>query len=411
MPHALKPMRFASIPLMLLGICISCTNNNNEQAAKAPTQVRPLESPVGNNGSLPYLISDNDKLFLSWMESDGDTAIFKYTSLNDTGWSKAEEIARGTDWFVNWADYSMIGVNNGNMIAHYLTSSGEAYFAYDVNVVRKTVSESWSSSLIPHNDGTSTEHGFVTMLPISNNSFQIAWLDGRNTSSEGHEHKGAMTLRTAVLNMDSSLREEHELDDRVCDCCQTGGAITDNGPVVVYRNRSKDEVRDINIVRKVNGSWTEPKGIHADQWVIAGCPVNGPRADAVGNNLGIAWFAAPDNKPEVKVIFSDDGGASFGDPIIIDNEYPIGRVDLVMLDNERSIISWLCKEGGQTLIKAQVVYRSGHVEPSLVIAESDEARGSGFPQMAKYNGAVYFAWTNLVNGDRSKVKMAVIENL
>ena len=90
-------------------------------------------------------------------------------------------------------------------------------------------------------------------------------------------------------------------------------------------------------------------------WEIAGCPVNGPRADAIGNNLGIAWFAAPDNKPEVKVIFSDDGGASFGDPIIIDKKYPIGRVDLVMLDHERAMVSWLCKEEGQTLIKAQVM--------------------------------------------------------
>ena len=238
MSHTLCRLRYTSI-LFILALIYSCVNSNNEEAPKATTLVSPLESPVGNNGSLPYLISDNDKLFLSWMESDGDTAIFKYTSLNSTGWSKAEEIARGTDWFVNWADYSMIGINNGNMVAHYLTSSGEAYFSYDVNVVRKPVSESWSSSLIPHNDGTSTEHGFVTMLPVSKDSFQLAWLDGRNTSTDATEHNGAMTLRSAVLKMDGLLSEEMELDNRVCDCCQTGGAITENGPIIVYRNRSE----------------------------------------------------------------------------------------------------------------------------------------------------------------------------
>ncbi len=217
-------------------------------------------------------------------------------------------------------------------------------------------------------------------------------------------------MRTAVLNMDGTLSDEVELDNRTCDCCQTGGAITDNGPILVYRDRSENEERDIAIVRLVNGSWTPSNIIYEDNWEIAGCPVNGPRADAIGNNLGIAWFAAPDNKPEVKVIFSKDGGELFGDPITIDNKYPIGRVDLVMLDKDRAIVSWLCKEGDETLIKAQVVHQSGLVEPSIVIAESQEVRGSGFPQMSKHNEDVYFAWTNLIEEQESQVKTAILSN-
>jgi hypothetical protein len=391
---------------ILLGMFNSCTNQQHE-ITEAPPEVKMMDLPAAKNSSLPYLISNKEQLFLSWMEQQGDTAIFKYAALKEGKWSGTEAIARGTDWFVNWADYPMVAVNaSGDMSAHFLAKNGDAYFSYDVNIVRKPSGQSWSSPLVPHQDGTPTEHGFVTMLPVADDSFQLAWLDGRNTSSESLEHHGAMTLRTAIMNMDGSLSEELELDDQVCDCCQTGGAITNEGPIIVYRNRSGEEVRDIAIVRKVNGQWTDPSMVYDDHWEIAGCPVNGPRADAIGNHLGIAWFAAPDNKPEVKVIFSDDGGENFKQPVMIDNQFPLGRVDLVMLDQDRALVSWLCKESGKTLIKAIVVNSNGDMDTPVVIAESSEARGSGFPQMTKYNGSIYFAWTKLIDQNQSEVKMA-----
>ena len=393
-------------------VFLSCVNDNTKKENNQLPEISTLESPSGITASLPHLVTGNDgKLYLSWVETNGDTTVLKYASRQDTGWSTAKEISKGTNWFVNWADYPMIAVNeNSNMIAHFMAKSSDGFFSYDVNIVRKSASGGWSTPLVPHNDGTPTEHGFVTMLPIADGAFQLGWLDGRNTSSESNKHKGAMTMRTAVLNMDGTLSDEVELDNRTCDCCQTGGAITDNGPILVYRDRSENEERDIAIVRLVNGSWTPSNIIYEDNWEIAGCPVNGPRADAIGNNLGIAWFAAPDNKPEIKVIFSKDGGEMFGDPITIDNKYPIGRVDLVMLDKDRAMVSWLCKEGGETLIKAQVVHQSGLVEPSIVIAESQEVRGSGFPQMSKYNEDVYFAWTNLIEEQESQVKTAILSN-
>ena len=48
------------------------------------------------------------------------------------------------------------------------------------------------------------------------------------------------------------------------------------GPVAVYRDRSPEEIRDISVVRLVDGVWTEPAPVHADNWMIEGCPVNGP---------------------------------------------------------------------------------------------------------------------------------------
>jgi len=144
----------------------------------------------------------------------------------------------------------------------------------------------------------------------------------------------------------------------------------------------------MSITRYINGSWTSPKTIHADNWQIKACPVNGPKADAIGNNLAIAWFSMEDKKGEVKVVFSKDGGDTFNDPIRIDEGKSIGRVDLVMIDSASALVSWM--EG--PAIKAVKVRRDGTKDPSIMIAASSEKRSSGFPQMTKAGNKIFFAW-------------------
>jgi hypothetical protein len=105
------------------------------------------------------------------------------------------------------------------------------------------------------------------------------------------------------------------IDAKTCDCCQTSATITAKGPVVVYRDRNDDEVRGIYISRLLDGSWTIPKPIHNDYWVINGCLVNGPKVAAFDNTLTVAWFTEADAIPKVNLIFSNDSGKSFDTPI------------------------------------------------------------------------------------------------
>jgi hypothetical protein len=52
-----------------------------------------------------------------------------------------------------------------------------------------------------------------------------------------------------MIGLDGTLGKEVLLDGRVCECCATSAASTPDGIAVVYRDRSKEEVRDISIVR------------------------------------------------------------------------------------------------------------------------------------------------------------------
>ncbi len=393
-------------------IFIAC---NTSQPEELKAGLQEVESPAAPNSSLPYLIHGQDgKLYLSWVEKkmDSNWVVLKYSRLGIEGWSDPEMIAKGNDWFANWADYPMMSVDNeGNKIAHYLAKSDVGTYSYNVNVVIKAKdSANWSRAIIPHTDGTPTEHGFVTMIPNNNSSFTLAWLDGRNTGGGDHsEHggsNGAMTLRTAIIDLQGIISQEAELDNRVCDCCQTSGVMTGDGPVFVYRDRSVDEVRDMAYVTKKDSIWVEPKLVAMDNWNIAGCPVNGPRMDASDSTIAVAWYTAALSRPKIKVAFKS--GDDFEAPIIIDETSPVGRVDISMIDDQTAAVSWL--DGGkQSAIKYRIVSRNGSMSPVYVVALTSEERGSGFPQMEYHNNALFFAWTEMGNVDQIRMKKVTLD--
>lgn len=359
-----------------------------------------IKSPAQTSSSLPFLFSNGNKTLLSWVEKEGDSlSILKYSELMNGEWQDAQEILRGTDWFVNWADFPMIAENRGNLWSHVLKKSTAGTYSYDVKMNLLSKGDSiWKTDVALHTDGTPTEHGFVTVLPYKEDFF-VTWLDGRNTEENEAEERGAMSIRAAQVNSSGTVSEEHELDISTCDCCQTTAAITENGPVVIYRDRSETEVRDISIVRQVDGKWTTPKPVHIDNWKIKGCPVNGPKAVALDNTLAVAWFTGAQQKPRVQLAFSNDGGAEFAAPIKIAAGNVLGRVDVLLLDKNTAIVSWVESKDKKTKLKAVKVSSTGEQSAPVTIAKMNGSRKSGFPQMELVNDRIHFAWTDFTNGN------------
>ena len=393
--------------LLFIFCCLMLVNCSTKDVEFPEFSITDFSSPTDSISGEPFLFRDEqNRVHLSWIEKKKDSSYLKFAVLKNDTWTPPTTIASGNNWFVNWADYPMISSNGKNMIAHYLAKSAEGTYAYDIKIKQSSdLGITWNEQFTLHDDGKQAEHGFVSIVPYQNNFF-VSWLDGRNTGmaenagQDSHDgHHGAMSVRAAVLNDTGTKISEWELDNKVCDCCQTASAITSNGPIVVYRDRSDEEIRDMSIVRLVDGVWTEPKNIFNDGWNIKGCPVNGPRAAAIGNHLAIAWFSAADNKPQVQLILSSDGGSSFREPIRIDHGQAIGRVDVEWLNEEQVLVSWM--EGGD--IKLVAVNRNGSMGESVVVASSSVNRASGFPQMTLSNDQVYIGWTS---AEEKKIKMA-----
>jgi len=360
-----------------------------------------LKSPTVGNSMQPFLFKDGNNVLMSWTQKINDSSYtLNYSTLSDKKWSIAKEITRGNDWFVNWADFPAIAKNKENILTHYLQKSDPATFAYDVHIKQsQNAGLTWDDDKKLHQDSTLTEHGFVTLLPYKDGFF-ATWLDGRNTGAgahgDSHESVGAMNIRAATITKNGDISDDTLVDAKTCDCCQTSAAITQNGPIIVYRDRTDEEIRDIYISRQVDNKWTEPKAIYNDNWKINGCPVNGPKAASFENTLVVAWFTAANNKPKVNFSFSDDNGESFEMPIQIDNGKAIGRVDVALIDKENALVSWMESTEFAAEIKVMKVNKNGTKSAAFVVSPISAARGSGFPQMELVNNELIFAWNQVV---------------
>ncbi len=397
----------------LLGILFSsgfCSAVIAASANSISVSLELLASPAPSNSSLSRLVRDEaGQVYLSWVNQDNELAQLVYSKLMDTGWSNPIVIGEGADWFINWADFPMLSVSNGNMAAHWLRISDDGAYDYDIEArFYDEKNRMWSEKRVIHTDGVSAEHGFVSMLPISEQgetNTLITWLDGRNTKA-GEEY-GEMTLRAGIFDSLGETLSEWEIDHRVCDCCQTSTAMTAKGPLVVYRDRSSDEIRDISMVRYSSREWTKPRTIHDDKWQINGCPVNGPAVSAKDDQVAVAWFTAKEDTPKVQLALSSDSGDTFSEPIVIASPETNGRVDTAILKAGAIAVSWIDITEAHAKIMLSLFSSQGVLLHTSVVAKTSASRRSGFPIIESVGDSVFVTWTDV--GETPQVKVARLE--
>jgi hypothetical protein len=232
----------------------------------------------------------------------------------------------------------------------------------------------------------------------SRRQLNAIWLDGRNAPEEG---EGDMALMHTTIAADGALGTEAVLDKRVCECCQTSATATSDGLLVVYRDRSEDEIRDIALVRYANGSWSQPEPVNKDNWQIDACPVNGPAISSSGQNVAIAWFTGAEEKLRVYTMLSTDSGKTFGKPIQVDDGKPNGRVDVLSLRRRPGNGMNAAREPRSDPARMP----TGPLSPqSLFPVLPGSFRG--FARMERAGNQALIAWTDA--GDEPQVRAAMV---
>jgi hypothetical protein len=370
-----------------------------------------LESPARTLSGESHLAVDaSGSLHMTWLERLPDSSVaLRYARRQGDAWEATRTVVTRRDLFVNWADFPSVTVTTaGRVLVHWLQRSSAGKYSYDAMLAHSSdLGETWSTPVRLHADSSASEHGFASIVPLGDSAVAF-WLDGRGTTAaEGAEH-GAMQVRMASISASGERGAEMAVDVRSCDCCQTASAMTTRGPVVVYRDRSEEEIRDIVISRYDGTGFSEPATVHNDGWHIEGCPVNGPAIVARGDTVAVAWYTGARDTAKVQVAFSSDGGVSFGTPVRLDAGNPAGRVAMTFDGNGSAIVAWVERMTGEDAeVRARIVAPDGATTPPVVVARSSAARASGFPRLARVGNRVYASWTE--PGDSARVRLAAAE--
>jgi hypothetical protein len=399
----------------VLGIFAGC---NDAPSPAAPLlAIDTLPAPAGTGSGEPQLaVGPGGEVLLSWLEPDGADYVLKYARLDGRAWSRPTEVARGDDWYVNPMDMpSVQPITRDVWIAHWLVASVTSRFAYNIAVATsKDGGRTFGAARLLNDDGTDAEHGFVTLFPW-NDAIGAVWLDGREvahfhdqepTAPELETTPVGTNLRYARLSFDGDIVEQGVIDRLVCDCCQTDVAVTARGPLVVYRDRTAGEIRDIAVRRHDGTQWTDPVRLGSDNWQIEGCPVNGPAIAARGSTVVAAWFTAAAGRPRVRLARSTDMGENFASPIDVDTDGAFGQVDVVLADDDSAIVSWWRRSpSGGTQLSVRRIAASGALGEVQVVGKSHASRPHDVPQMVASGKYLVFVWTE--GGEDSMVRTSL----
>ena len=374
-------------------------------AGCAPRDRAPAEEFLRPAGSAqPNLtVTADGRVVLTWLEplpggpAGSRRRALKVAVRTAGQWSEPRTIVESDSFFVNWADFpSLVALRDGAWIVHWPAVVPGGTYAYHIRLaISRDSGRTWSRPITPHRDRTPQEHGFVSLVPWDDSTAALVWLDGREmreSTDPAHDAEGDMTLRFTTVGSNGRLGVEELLDRRTCECCQTAMVRAASGLVVAYRDRSPAEIRDIAIVRRVEGAWTAPAVVAADNWHYPGCPVNGPALDAAGDTVAIAWYTAPNNDPRVHAAFSVDGGATWTRPARLSERRAEGRVDVVLLRGGEALASWIEDPGEIRSVRVRVSDGAIQERPWR-IAPATSARSSGFPRMVQIGDTTVYAWT------------------
>lgn len=382
----------AAIYLALLGCSSSPVTPPRTRPPAA--EMQRIDPPARPGAIGANVVGVGGVAFLTWIEPVGGGHQVKMSRLDPSsraGWSAPVTIVEGADLVANAADFPALArTASGRMVVSFGTRVEGVAEATAIHLAEsRDDGQTWTRLGLLHDDGTPTEHGFVSLL-AEGEDVRAFWLDGRELVNGD---AGATTLRTAVVG--TAVRDGALVDPRVCDCCSTSATPSQRGAILAYRDRSDDELRDISLVRREGSGWSAPASVHEDGWRIEGCPVNGPEVATRAGDVAVAWFTNAEERPAVKLALSRDGGVTFAPATVLESASasatPIGRVD-VAATQSGAAVTWLAAEGESGIVRLAHIARDGRVGTPLEIGRTTAGRSAGVPRVADLGSSFLVVW-------------------
>lgn len=305
---------------ILISFLLSCTNEQTEQCTE-----KMISSDTNAETSCPFLTKDNKgNIALSWVKEINDSnTVMCYAVSADKGYSFGQSVeiipSKGVHphgenlpkiiFKPNGEIIAVWGASNPNANNKY---SGMIYYAQSFDD-----GKNWSNAVPLVTDTASNDQRYFDVGILQNGEAGIIWLDNRTkTNKEG------MTLYYASTNGKSGFQNEKLVGETCCQCCRTDFFVDSKGSIhAAYRDIINDSIRDMVHIVSVDGgkTFSEPKRISPDNWVINGCPHTGPTMTENKNGLHFAWFTAG-GQAGVYYCNSTDNGQNFSQRQVLSTE-------------------------------------------------------------------------------------------
>ena len=349
-----------------------------------------LSNPAAPGSLQPaWSAAPDGSAVLSWIEpASGGGYSLRYAVRRGAAWSEPHTVAANRKFFRHPAEApEVMAISDHQWLAHWIEmpkETSEAEFVYGSS---STDGVRWTTPVMAHKDRSEVEHGLASMVATGNGEASLIWLE----MLKGED--GPAALKRTVVNAAGQIVKEERLDDDVCSCCPTAIARTAKGLVIAYRGRTPQDIRDIAVIRLENGQWSKPKVVHADNWHINACPTNAAAIAARGDQVAIAWYTWAQDSPRVQVVFSADGGTTFGKAVTVSTGHAFGYTSLALAEDGSAIVSWLQRGSGDgpTQVLARRVTAAGVAQPVVEVAKGGQS-ALGYPRVLQSGGDTLIAW-------------------
>jgi hypothetical protein len=253
--------------------------------------------------------------------------------------------------------------------------------------------KSWNAPRTVASDSIPGSRNFHAMHVAQDGTIYVAWLESSDESKSGtyltRSSDGGVSWSKAV----------RVAPEEACPCCRTAIATARDGTLyLAWRSVAPGNVRDVVVATSHDKgqTWTTPKEVHADNFIIDGCPHAGPSmlTDSAGR-LHIAWWTGAKDHEGVYYARSDDG-AHFGPAIALSTEQLVRPAHVQLALGRSQIVAAVWDDAGASRTLPRVMLRVSHDAGTSfgdTISVSEDNAAGMFPVLTLRSDTLTVAWT------------------
>jgi BNR repeat-like domain len=383
-------MRVNYFPSALIAAAILVALSGCKTGSRqVPGASAPVRLSSGNvDGAEPAIAGDADgSVYVAWVNHGetraADVMVARFTS-DGTMQGAAVRVNPGPGIATAWrGDPPTIAVASDRTVFVGWTARVETEVGHATEIyvsASRDQARTFSQPVKVNDDKGPADHGMHSLAIGTDGRVYVAWLDERNIApmpatdkkmkegTSGHHMESNREVFIASSGDGGRTFSANKLvATDACPCCKTALAVGGDGRVYVsWRQVLPGDFRHIAVASSNDQglSFSEPKIVSDDQWMIAGCPVSGPAMLAgADGRLRVLWYSAGKNgETGLYVSESTDAGKTFGPRLLISKGETRGTPVLVKAGIGVAAV-W---QGNGTQIMAALFYQNSTAAPQTI---------------------------------------------